>query len=95
VQYDSADPGLITLTRLNESSVESPPFSSLCFEVSTSSHYSLDSHDVDDPIRQINARYQEEPEVTFKDNEEKIVTDFCQYVLAKDPSYLLKTVLSK
>jgi DNA polymerase elongation subunit (family B) len=89
VQYDSADSRLITLTRLNESEVEPLPFSILCFEVSTSSPYSLDSHDVNDPISRITARYQEEPEVTFEDNEEKMLTDFCKYVLTNDPDILV------
>ena len=33
----------------------------------------MDSHDVNDPIKQITARYQEELEVTFTDDEETIL----------------------
>jgi DNA polymerase elongation subunit (family B) len=43
----------------------------------------------DDPIQEINAKYQEEAEITFKGNEEKILEDFCKYVLTKDPDILL------
>jgi DNA polymerase elongation subunit (family B) len=51
----------------------------------------LDSHDVNDPIKQITARYQEEQEVTFADDEETILEDFCNYVLTNDPDILIST----
>jgi DNA polymerase elongation subunit (family B) len=92
VQYYSVDSRLTTLTRLNESDVEPPPFSILYFEISTSSSpYSLDSHSTSDPISRITASYQEEPELTFEDNEEKMLTDFCEYVLAKKVESVYKT----
>ncbi|MGA9151025.1 MAG: hypothetical protein WBZ36_10625 [Candidatus Nitrosopolaris sp.] len=75
---------------MDEFSVEPPPFSVLYFEVITSlSTYSLGSHDFNDPIRQINIRYQDETEITFEGSEEKMLTDFCKYVLTKDPDILI------
>jgi hypothetical protein len=57
VQHDNAS-RLISVTKIDETDVE-PPFTVLYFEVITSSSpYSLDSFDVNDPIRQINARFQ-------------------------------------
>lgn len=90
VQYDSTDSRLISLIKLDEFGVEPPPFSLLYFEVSTSSSpYSLDSYDVNDPVRRIKARYQEEPEIKFEGSEEKMLTDFCKYVLTTDPDILV------
>jgi DNA polymerase elongation subunit (family B) len=91
VKYDNAD--LRSLTKIEENyDVQPPPFTILYFEVATlSSLYSLDSHDVNDPIKQITARYQEEREVTFTDDEETILEDFCNYVLTKDPDILIST----
>jgi hypothetical protein len=79
VEYDNER--LISLTKIDELDL-SPPFTILYFEVTTlSSLYSLDSHDINDPIKQITARYQEELEVIFADDEETILEDFCNYVL--------------
>jgi DNA polymerase elongation subunit (family B) len=89
VQYDIAS-RLTALTKLDEFDVKPPPFSVLYFEVTTSSSsYSLDSYDISDPIREINARYQEETEITFEGSEEKILEDFCKYVLVKDPDIIV------
>jgi DNA polymerase elongation subunit (family B) len=88
VQYDNAR--LISMTKLDESDIEPPPFSILYFEVIMSlSPCSLDPYDVNDHIRQISARYQEEPEVIFEGSEEKMLTDFCRYVLTKDPDIMI------
>ncbi|HXX96779.1 MAG TPA: DNA polymerase domain-containing protein [Candidatus Bathyarchaeia archaeon] len=91
VEYDGTD--LRTITKIDEhGGVEPPPFTILFFEVTTlSSLYSSDSHDVNDPIKQITARYQEEQEVTFADDEETILKDFCNYVLTNDPDILIAT----
>ena len=89
VEYDNER--LITLTKIDELEVP-PPFTVLYFEViSASSQYSLDSHDVNDPIRYINARYQEEAEITFEGSEEKMLRDFCNYVLTTDPDIMVST----
>ncbi|MGB6526511.1 MAG: hypothetical protein WBF33_00240 [Candidatus Nitrosopolaris sp.] len=75
VQVQDDNERLVSLTKIYELDV-SPPFTVLYFEViSASSQYSLDSHDVNDHIRQINARYQEEPEITFEGDEETILQD--------------------
>jgi DNA polymerase elongation subunit (family B) len=92
VEYDDTD--LRTITKMDEhdGGVQPPPFTILYFEVTAlSSFYSLDSHDVNDPIKQITARYQEEQEVTFADDEEAILEDFCNYVLTNDPDILIST----
>jgi DNA polymerase elongation subunit (family B) len=89
VQYDNER--LISLTKIDELDVP-PPFTVLYFEVvSASSHYSLDPHDVGDPIRQIIARYQEEPEITFEGSEDTILQEFCKYVVDNDPDILVST----
>jgi DNA polymerase elongation subunit (family B) len=84
VQYDNER--LISLTKIDELDVP-PPFTVLYFEVITAS--SFDSHDVNDPIRQITARYQEDPEITFEDDEKTILQDFSKYVIASDPDILI------
>jgi DNA polymerase elongation subunit (family B) len=92
VEYGSTD--LWTIAKIEEhDNVQPPPFTILYFEVTTSaSIYSSDLHDVNNPIRQITARYQEEPEVTFTGNdEETIVKDFCNYVLTNEPDILIST----
>ena len=89
VQYDE-DYNLINLAKLDEFEVQPPPFSILYFEViKSSSTYSLDSHDVNDPIRQINVRYQEEPEVSFEGTEDNMLIEFCNHVLTTDPDILV------
>jgi DNA polymerase elongation subunit (family B) len=89
VQYDSADSRLISLTKMDEFDMQPPPFTALYFEVITSSPYSLDLHDVNDPIRRIDARYQEEAEIIFEGSEETILGEFCKYVVANDPDILV------
>lgn len=89
VQYDSADSLLISITKMDEFDAEPPPFTIMYFQVITSSRSYMDSHDIIDPIRQINAKYQEEPEIIFEDNEKSMLTDFCKYILAKDPDILI------
>jgi DNA polymerase elongation subunit (family B) len=84
VQYDNER--LISLTKIDELDVP-PPFTVLYFEVITASY--LDSHDVNDPIRQIIARYQEEPEITLEGDEETTLQDFSKYVIASDPDILI------
>src|SRR5215469_10891399 len=92
VGYGGTDLRTITKIDEHEGGVQPPPFTILYFEVtSLSSLYSLDPHDVNDPIKQITARYQEEQEVTFADDEETILKDFCNYVLTNDPDILIPT----
>jgi DNA polymerase elongation subunit (family B) len=85
VQYDNER--LISLTKIDELNL-SPPFTTLYFDVVTSS---LDPYDINDPIRYINAKYQEEAEVTFEGSEETFVRDFCKYVVANDPDIVIST----
>jgi DNA polymerase elongation subunit (family B) len=91
-EYDGTDLRTIINIDEHDDGVQPPPFTILYFEVTTlSSLYSLDSHDVNDPIKQITARYQEEQEVTFADDEETILEDFCNYVLTNDPDILISS----
>jgi len=95
VEHDGTVLQTITKIDEHEGGVQPPPFTLLYFEVTTlSSLYSLDSHDVNDPIKQITVRYQEEQEVTFADDEETILEDFCNYVLTRHPN-LCRAALSK
>jgi DNA polymerase elongation subunit (family B) len=89
VKYDNA--WLISLTKMEDHDVQPPPFTILYFEVITySSPYYVDSYHVNNRVRQINARYQEEPEVIFDGSEEEtILKDFTNYVLANDPDILI------
>jgi DNA polymerase elongation subunit (family B) len=92
VEYDCTD--LWTITKIEEhENVQPPPFTMLYFEVTTSaSIYSLDVHDVNNPMMQITARYKEGPEAIFtSDEEETILKDFCNYVLNNDPDILIST----
>jgi DNA polymerase elongation subunit (family B) len=93
VEYDNTDLRLISLTKIDEVDVQPPAFTTMYFEVITwSSHYSLDSYDVNEPIRRINARYQEDPEGIFEGNDdETILKDFCNFVVANDPDILVST----
>ncbi len=86
VQYDNEC--LISLTKIDELDV-SPPFTVLYFEVVST--LSLDSHDVNDPIRQIIARYQKEPEIIFEGSEDTMLQKFCKYVVDNDPDILVST----
>jgi DNA polymerase elongation subunit (family B) len=56
-----------------------------------SSSYDSGPHDVDIPIREIRARYQDEPEISFDGSEEILLKDFCKYVLTKDADLLVST----
>jgi DNA polymerase elongation subunit (family B) len=85
VQYENER--LINLTKIDEYDV-SPPFTMLSFEVITSS---LDPYDINDPIRQISVKYQEETEVTFEGSEETILRGLCKYIVANDPDIVIST----
>jgi DNA polymerase elongation subunit (family B) len=77
VQYDKNESRLIKITKIEEDLAAAlPPFSILYFEIhTTSSMYNL-GHDVNDPITEIRARYQQEPEISFEGNEDSILKDF-------------------
>jgi DNA polymerase elongation subunit (family B) len=89
VEYDKNDSRLITISKINdEEDVTTLPFSILYFEIhTTSSSYNL-SHD-QEPIREIRVRYQQELEISIGGSEENIITDFCKFVLEKDPDILI------
>jgi DNA polymerase elongation subunit (family B) len=88
VEYDKNDSRLINIHKVNDGEgVVTPPFSILYFEIHTASSYNL-SHD-QEPIREIRVRYQQELEISFEGNEGNIITDFCKFVLAKDPDILI------
>ena len=42
-----------------------PPFSILYFEIHATSPYYFGAYDLNDPITEIRARYQQEPEISF------------------------------
>ena len=90
VEYDKNDSRLININKINEEDVARPPFSVLYFEIQTElSSLSYDLGHDHDSIREIRVRYQEELEISFEGSEENIITDFCKYVLAKDPDILI------
>ena len=92
VQYDEKESRLIKITKMDEDSVAAPlPFSIMYFEIHTTSSTSYFDHDVNDPITEIRARYQEEREICFEGNEDSIFHSFCEYVLAKDPDILFSS----
>jgi len=71
VQVQCDNEHLISLSKIDELD-RSPPFTVLYFEViPASSQYSLDSNDVNDPIRQITARYQDIEVASSNTDEEK------------------------
>ncbi len=89
VEYDKSDSRLIKISKITEEEdVATPPFSILYFEIhtaSSSSPYNL-GHD---QIGEISVRYSQELEISFEGSEENIITEFCKYVLAKDPDILI------
>jgi DNA polymerase elongation subunit (family B) len=90
VEYDNTE--LHNLTKIDEIDVDLPPFTTISFEVTTSaSPYSLDLSDVNNPIRQITARYEESEVIFAGDEEETILKDFCKYVADNNPDILIST----
>ena len=66
-----------------------PQFPILYFEIQTSSPYNFGAYDLNDPITEIIARYQQEPDISFGGSEDSILKDFSEYILAKDPDILI------
>jgi DNA polymerase elongation subunit (family B) len=92
VQYDKNELRLIKITKINEDlTAEPPPFSILYFEIHTSSPYNFGAYDLNDPITEIRARYQQEPDFSFSRSEDSVLKDFSEYVLAKDPDILVSS----
>jgi DNA polymerase elongation subunit (family B) len=92
VQYDKNESRLIKITKINEDlAAEPPPFSILYFEIYTLSSYNLGADDLNDPVTEIRARYQQEPDFSFSGSEDSILKDFSEYVLAKDPDILVSS----
>jgi len=95
VEYDKDESRLIKITKINdddELAPAPPPFSILYFEIhATSSLYNLGPQDFNEPIREIRARYQQEPEISFEASEDSTLKDFSEYVLAKDPDILVSS----
>jgi DNA polymerase elongation subunit (family B) len=92
VQYNKNDSRLIKISKINEDLVAPPPpFSILYFEIHTRSSSNNLGHDVNDPITEIRARYQHEPEISFKGSEDSILKDFSEYALANDPDILVSS----
>jgi hypothetical protein len=71
---------------MEELDVQLPPFTVLYFEV-TSSPYRLDSYNVNDPIKRIDARFQEQANIMFEETEEDIFKEFYKYVVATRPRH--------
>jgi DNA polymerase elongation subunit (family B) len=94
VQYDKNESRLIKITKINEDDdlgATQPPFSILHFEIHTTSSTYNFGHDVNDPIIRIRGRFQQEPEISFEGNEDSILKDFSEYVLANDPDILVSS----
>jgi DNA polymerase elongation subunit (family B) len=92
IQYDKNESRLIKITKINEDLVAAPPpFSILYFEIHTASPYNFGAYNFDDPITEIRARYQQEPDFSFGGSEDCILKDFSECVLAKDPDILVSS----
>ncbi|SRR6266487_419630 len=89
VEYDKNDSRLKISKIKDDEDVATPPFSILYFEIHTASLSSSSCNLGLDPIREIKVRYQQELEISLEGSEENIITDFCKYVLAKDPDILI------
>jgi DNA polymerase elongation subunit (family B) len=90
VEYDGTKLLRIIKVKDDEQEVSPPPFSLLYFDVQTFSG----KFTFDDPIRMIKVRYEgngaKEEHVSFQSNEENIILqDFSDYVLAKDPDIIV------
>jgi hypothetical protein len=77
VEYDKDESRLTKITKIDdELAAAPPPFSILYFEIhATSSLYNLGPHDFNEPIREIRARYQQEPEILFGGRQSSLSED--------------------
>jgi DNA polymerase elongation subunit (family B) len=94
VQYDKNESRVIKITKINEDLAVPPlPFSILYFEIQMSSSNDLGLNHLNDPIREIRVRYQQEPEISLEGSEDIILNAFSDYVLTKDPDILVSSDL--
>ena len=92
VQYDKNESRLIKISKIDEDlGAAPPPFSILYFEIHTTSSLKNVGHDVNDPVTEIRARYQHEPEISFEGNEDSILKEFSVYVQSNDPDILFSS----
>ena len=92
VQYDNKRSRLIKITKIEEDlAAAPPPFSILYFEIHTPSPYNFGAYDLNDPITESRARYQQEPDFSFSGSEDSILKYFSEYLLAKDPDILVSS----
>ena len=83
VDYDDNTFRLTNITTIYEDTCAPPPFSILYFEI----HRDFES----DQIRQIKARHQDKPFISFEREEERIFKEFHEFVVNKDPDILVST----
>ena len=82
-EYDESTFRLIGITNVKEDTYAPPPFSILYSDI----HRDFES----DQIRQIKARHQDEPFISFEGEEERIFKEFHEFVVNKDPDILVST----
>lgn len=82
VEYE--DRKLISIKKINAQEIE-PPFSVMHVEIIPTIEQTI--LDRDDPIQSINVRYHED--VIFQTDESKLLQDFSNYVISRDPDIII------
>ena len=86
VQIEHEDGELLSITATNDDEVLRVPLSTMQIEVVPFTEQEI--LDVDDPIKSIKARYNS-ADLVFEDDESKLLEDFFNHVILKDPDVIV------
>ena len=85
VQIEHEDGELVSITAANDNEGLQLPFSTMQIEVVPFTEQEI--LDADDPIKSIRVRYNSD-DLVFEDDESKLLEDFSNYVISKDPDII-------
>lgn len=86
VQIEHEDGKLVSITSANDNEDLRVPFSTMQIEVVPFTEQEI--LDIDDPIKSIKARYNS-ADLVFEDDESKLLEDFSNHVILKDPDIIV------
>ena len=86
VQIEHEDGELVSITTANDNEDLQLPFSTMQIEVVPFTEQEI--LDTDDPIKSIRVRYNS-ADLVFEDDESKLLEDFSNYVISKDPDIIV------
>jgi DNA polymerase elongation subunit (family B) len=86
VQIEHEDGKLVSITTANDTEDLRVPFSTMQIEVLPFTEQEI--FDIDDPIKSIKARYNS-ADLVFEDDESKLLEDFSNHVILKDPDVIV------